>query len=157
MAKHPSWSRRFLSEADFDAITRAIKTAESRTSAEIRVHLERRVPRRLLVGPVPDVMTRAHHVFRHLGMHRTAERHGVLIYVAVQDRKLAVVGDEGIHARTGDDHWAFVRDLMVDRLRANAPRDALIAAVTAVGRELARHFPRRPDDKNELTDEVSTE
>jgi len=51
MAKHPSWTQRFLSEADFDAITRAIKAAESRTSAEIRVHLERRVPRRLLLGP----------------------------------------------------------------------------------------------------------
>ncbi len=89
MAKHPRWTRQFLTEADFDAITRTIKTAEARTSAEIRVHLERRVPRRLLVGRVPDVMTRAHHVFRHLGMHRTAERHGVLIYVAVEDRRLA--------------------------------------------------------------------
>jgi uncharacterized membrane protein len=155
MAKHPSWTRQFLTEADFDAITRAIKTAESRTSAEIRVHLERRVPRRLLVGPVPDVMTRAHHVFRHLGMHRTAERHGVLIYVAVEDRRLAIVGDEGIHGRVGDPHWHRVRDLMLERLRANAPREAIERAVEELGRSLAEHYPRRPDDKNELTDEVS--
>ena len=47
MPRHPKWARRFLSDADFDAITRAITTAEARTSAEIRVHLERRVPRRL--------------------------------------------------------------------------------------------------------------
>jgi uncharacterized membrane protein len=149
---HPPWTRDLLTDADFDAIAEAIRQAERSTSGEIRLHLEERLPR-----GVTDGLPRAREIFTRLGMHRTAERHGVLIYVAVKDRKLAVVGDEGIHARTGDDHWAAVRDLMVERLRANAPRDALIAAVTAVGRELARHFPRRPDDKNELTDEVSVE
>jgi uncharacterized membrane protein len=155
MAKHPSWTRQFLSEADFDAITRAIKTAEARTSAEIRVHLERRVPRRLLVGRAPDVMTRAHHLFRRLGMHRTAERHGVLIYLAIENRRLAVVGDEGIHARVGDLHWRRVCDLMIERLRSNAPREAIERAVEELGRALAEHYPRRPDDQNELSDAVS--
>src|SRR5213594_2720772 len=155
MARHPSWTRRFLSEADFDAITRAIKTAEARTSAEIRVHLERRVPRRLLVGRAPDAVTRAHHVFRRLGMHKTAERHGVLVYLAVEDRRLAVVGDEGIHGRVGDRHWNRVRDLMVEKLRENAPRPALERAIEELGQALAVHYPRRPDDRNELSDEVS--
>ena len=123
MAKHPAWTRRLLTEADFDAITRAIAAAEARTSAEIRVHLERRVPRRLWVGRAPDVLTRARHVFRRLGMHKTVERHGVLIYLAVEDRRFAVVGDEGIHGRVGDPHWEGVRDLMADRLRASAPRE----------------------------------
>jgi uncharacterized membrane protein len=149
---HPRWTRGLLSDADFEAVAEAIRQAEQSTSGEIRVHLEQRLPR-----GVTDALPRAREVFTRLGMHRTAERHGVLIYVAVDVRKLAVVGDEGIHARTGDDHWAFVRDLMVERLRANAARDAIVAAVTAVGRELARHFPRRPDDKNELTDKVSVE
>jgi uncharacterized membrane protein len=155
MAKHPGWTRPFLSEADFDAITRAIKTAEARTSAEIRVHLERRVPRRLWLGRAPEVMTRAQHVFRRLGMHRTAERHGVLIYLAVEDRRFAVVGDEGIHGRVGDPHWHRVRDLMVEKLRSSAPREAIERAVEELGRALAEHYPRRPDDKNELSDEVS--
>ncbi|MGH7307050.1 MAG: TPM domain-containing protein [Candidatus Rokuibacteriota bacterium] len=155
MAKHPSWTRRFLSEADLDAVTRAIKTAEARTSAEIRVHLERRVPRRLLLGRAPDVLTRARHVFQRLGMHRTAERHGVLIYLAVEDRRFAVVGDEGIHGRVGDLHWHRVRDLMGDKLRAKAPREAIERAVEELGQALAEHYPRRPDDQNELSDEVS--
>jgi len=155
MAKHPSWTHRFLSEADFDSITRAIRAAESRTSAEIRVHLDRHVPRTLLVGRRPDVLARARHVFHRLGMHRTRERHGVLVYVAVEDRRLAVVGDEGIHGRVGDPHWDRVRDVMVDRLRANAPREAIERAVEELGRVLAEHYPRRPDDENELPDEVS--
>ncbi len=141
MADHPKWIRRLLGEADFEAITRAIAAAESRTSAEIRVHLERRVPRRLF-RRTPGALARAHEVFRHLGMHRAAERHGVLIYLAVEDRKLAVVGDAGIHGRVGAGHWHEVRDRMVDKLRAGAPREAIVGAIQETGRALAAHYPR---------------
>ena len=155
MPRHPRWARRFLSEADFDAVTRAITTAEARTSAEIRVHLEPRVPLWRPFWRRPDVLSRAQHVFRQLGMHKMAERHGVLVYVAVEERRLAVVGDEGIHGRVGDRHWNRVRDLMIEELRANAPRQALEHAIAELGRALAEHYPRRRDDRNELSDEVS--
>ena len=154
MAKRPTWTRRFLSEADFDAIARAIVEAESRTSAELRVHLERRVPRRLF-RRTPDPLTRARHVFARLGMHMTAERNGVLIYLAVSDRKLAVVGDEGIHGCVGGRHWDGVRDRMVEKLSAGAARDAILGAIREVGSALAEHYPRRRGDVNELGDEVS--
>ena len=154
MPRHPKWARRFLSDTDFDAITRAIKAAEARTSAEIRVHLERRVPRRFFRRR-PDVLSRAQRVFRRLGMHKTAERHGVLVYLAVEERRLAVVGDEGIHGRVGDRHWNRVRDLMLEKLRENAPRQALERAIEELGQALAEHYPRRPDDRNELSDDVS--
>ena len=88
-------------------------------------------------------------------MHKTAERHGVLVYLAVEERRLAVVGDEGIHGRVGDRHWNRVRDLMVEKLRENAPRPALERAIEELGQALAVHYPRRPDDRNELSDEVS--
>ena len=94
MARHPRWVRRFMSEADLDRVARAVAEAEARTSAEIRVHLDARCP--------GDPMAQAVKVFERLGMHRTAERHGVLIYVAVGDRRLAVIGDTGIHERAGD-------------------------------------------------------
>jgi uncharacterized membrane protein len=94
MPRHPKWARRFLTESDFDAITQAIRAAEARTSAEIRVHLERRVPRRPF-GSAPDVLSRAQHVFRRLGMHRTVERHGVLVYIAVEERRPANITGAG--------------------------------------------------------------
>lgn len=154
MAKHPKWTRRFLGATDFDAVSDAIKAAESRTSAEIRVHLERRLPRRFF-GARVDALARARALFTKLGMHRTADRHGVLIYLAVDDRTLAVVGDVGIHERVGDQHWHRVCDGMLEKLRASAPREAIIGAIEGIGRELATHYPRRPDDTNELGDEVS--
>lgn len=151
--RHPRWARRLFSDADLAAIADAVGRAEASTSAELRVHLERRVHR--WPGQRADALRRARQVFAHLGMHLTAERHGVLIYLALEDRKLAVVGDEGIHGRVGDTYWEAVRDLMIARLRDGRALDAVLAGVAEVGRVLAEHFPRRPDDRNELSDEVS--
>ena len=154
MARQPAWARRVFAEGDLDAIADAVRAAEARTSAEIRVHVERRVARGLLVR-TRDPMTRARRVFAALGMHRTEHRAGVLIYLAVEDRKLAIVGDEGIHARVGDEFWAGVRDRMVEQLRAGNARVAAVSAVAAVGAALAAMFPRDPDDRDELPDDVS--
>jgi uncharacterized membrane protein len=147
MARHPRWVRGFLAEADLDAVTRAIGAAELRTSAEIRVHLDHRCP--------GEPMARAVAVFEHLGMHRTAARHGVLIYVSVEDHKLAVLGDQGIHERVGQVYWERLVDAVLAHFREERPRDGLLHAVAEVGAVLARHFPRRPGDVNELSDQVS--
>jgi len=151
--RHPRWAERLFKAEDFTAMADAVRAAEAATSAEIRVHLERRVHHLPLQRP--DALRRARRVFAHLGMHLTAERHGVLIYLAVEDRKLAIVGDEGIHRHVGDAYWETVRDLMIARLREGRALEAVLAGVAEVGRVLARHFPRRPDDKNELSDQVS--
>jgi uncharacterized membrane protein len=150
---HPAWARRLFGEADFAAIADAVARAETTTSAEIRVHLERRVHR--WPWRRADALHRARTVFAHLGMHLTAERHGVLIYLALEDRTLAIVGDAGIHRRVGDAYWAAVRDRMVATLREGRPLEAVLGGVEEVGRVLAEHFPRRPDDRNELSDQVS--
>ncbi len=151
--RHPRWAERLFRAEDFTAMTDAVRQAEASTSAEIRVHLERRVHHLPLQRP--DALRRARRVFAHLGMHLTADRHGVLIYLAVEDRKLAIVGDEGIHRHVGDAYWETVRDLMIARLREGRALEAVVAGVAEVGRVLARHFPRRPDDRNELSDQVS--
>jgi uncharacterized membrane protein len=79
----------------------------------------------------------------------------VLIYLAAEDRKLAVVGDAGIHARAGDALWREVSARMVERLRQGTPRAAITGAIEELGRALATHYPRRPDDRNELSDQVT--
>jgi uncharacterized membrane protein len=147
MTRHPRWVRSFLSDGELDAIATAVGAAEARTSAEIRVHLEARCP--------GDAMARAVAVFERLGMAGTAARNGVLIYVAVEDHKLAVIGDQGIHQAVGDAYWRRVVDDVVGHMRAGRPRDGLTLAVAEVGEALARYFPRRPDDRNELSDRVS--
>ena len=148
MAGPPGWVLAFLSAADLEAIRQAIAAAESATSGEIRVHLER-----CCVG---DPVARAVELFEQLGMHRTALRHGVLVYLAVEDHRIAVIGDRGIHERVGPAYWRAVAASAAAHLRRGAPPvDAIVDGIREIGRALARHFPRRPDDRNELSDQVS--
>jgi uncharacterized membrane protein len=138
-----------MSARDLESVTQAIAEAEAGTSAEIRVHLDPSCP--------GDPMGRAVQVFERLGMHRTAERHGVLIYAAIADRKLAVIGDTGIHARVGEAYWRRVVHGMAAELGAERPRAGFVHAIRELGGMLRRHFPRRPGDVNELSDQVSLE
>ena len=147
MARHPRWVRAILSDDDLEAVTRAVAEAERHTSAEVRVHLDHSCE--------GDALQQAIKVFERLGMHRTAARNGVLVYISVTDRKLAVIGDKGIHERVGAAYWQGLIAAVRQRLRQQQPRDGLLHAIAEVGRELCRHFPRRPDDKNELPNHVS--
>jgi uncharacterized membrane protein len=149
MASAPRWIKRVLADEDLAAVSHAIALAERETSGEIRVHLEHRLP-------AGDPLTRARQVFTELGMERTRERNGVLIYLAFADHQLAVLGDAGIHASVETGYWDRLRDLLVGRLRQGRAREALVEAVAEVGQALRAHFPRRPDDTNELSDRVST-
>jgi uncharacterized membrane protein len=88
-------------------------------------------------------------------MTRTAERSGVLVYLALEDRKLAVIGDAGVHARVAEEYWTRLVAVLTDHCRAGRPADGIVAVVDELGSLLARHFPRRPDDRNELDDDVS--
>jgi uncharacterized membrane protein len=143
----PRWVRTFLSPADLDAVAAAVAEAERGTSGEIRVHLDARCE--------GDPLARAVELFERLGMTRTARRNGVLIYVAIEDRKLAVLGDAGLHERVGAEYWDRLKRELVAGLREGRSRDGLVAAVRDAGETLARHFPRAPDDGNELNDAVS--
>ncbi|HET8577642.1 MAG TPA: TPM domain-containing protein [Methylomirabilota bacterium] len=147
MARHPRWVRRFMSEADLAAVARVVAEAERHTSAEIRVHLDHRC--------AGEPMRRAVEVFERLGMHRVAQRHGVLVYVAVADHKLALIGDAGIHARVGEAYWRGLVASVTRHFKEERPRDGFIHAVGELGQVLSRHFPRPPDDTNQLPDEVS--
>jgi uncharacterized membrane protein len=147
MARHPKWVRAFLSDDDLAAIARAVSEAEQHTSAEVRVHLAH--------SCAGDALQQAITVFERLGMHKTAARHGVLVYVSVTDRKLAVIGDRGIHERVGAAYWQGLVAAVRERMSQQQPRDGLIHALAELGRELSRHFPRRPDDENEISNQVS--
>jgi len=147
MPRHPAWVTEFLSDADLNAIASAVRQAEARTSAELRVHLDHTCK----TEPVP----RAIKIFERLGMHKTAARNGVLIYISVADHKLAVIGDKGIHERVGEAYWREIVDAVRQHLRAQRSRQGLEQAIVEVGKTLGHHFPRRPGDTNELPDEVS--
>ena len=128
-------------------ILRAIKRAEKKSSGEIRVHLETS-----LEG---DVMDRAAWVFKMIGMHRTELHNGVLLYLAVKDKKFAIIGDSGINAVVPEEFWDRIRDHLYERFATGQFAEGVTEAVILTGEQLRTHFPRMEDDVNELPDDIS--
>lgn len=137
----------WLAPDELDRVKQAIQRAEKQTSGEIRVHLD--------IAILDEVLDHAAMVFNNLGMHRTKERNGVLIYVSVPGRQVAVVGDEGIHAKLGDAYWQDVLDVILGKFRDGQFCEGLCAGVELLGAKLKEHFPHQRDDVNELSDDVS--
>ncbi len=136
----------FTKEQQADILA-AVKEAEEATSGEIRVHIETRCPE--------DVLDRAAWIFDKLGMKKTAERNGVLFYLAVSDRKFAVIGDSGINAKVPDGFWNDVKDLLQEKFHEGAFATGLKQGILLAGLHLKEHFPHLSDDVNELPDEIS--
>ncbi len=142
-------TRDFVHALDDERIVAAIREAEGQTRAEIRVHVTHK--------PVDDAKQTGALVFEKLGMAATAERNGVLIFLAPESRRFAVLGDVGIHERCGEEFWTRVASAMSAQFHEARFNEGLVAGIAAVGSELARHFPRREGDadRNELPDAVS--
>lgn len=138
----------YFSEAETRAIVETIRKAEEKTSGEIRLHVENRCWR--------NTISRARAVFRKLKMHRTQQRNGVLLYLAVKSRKFAIVGDSGIHEKAGTAHWEAVKTNLQSLLAEKQIHRGICRAIEEIGAELARHFPPMPNDDNELENEIST-
>jgi uncharacterized membrane protein len=128
-------------------IVDAIRRAESKSSGEVRVYIQRGELDR-------DVLTVAQEKFQSLGMHDTSARNGVLIFVAPRMQQFAVLGDEGIHQRCGAALWQRVVDKMGAHFKENHFTDAIVEAIDDLGEVLGEHFPRKAGDVNELPDRV---
>jgi putative membrane protein len=88
------------------------------------------------------------------GLYKTRDSNGVLIYLSCFERRVVVLGDKGIHEKMGDPHWSGVRDRIITGIKQGKAAEGICAAVESCGQALAEHFPLRPDDINELPDQV---
>lgn len=130
-----------------EAIQLAIAQAEKNTSGEIRVHIDKTCK--------DEPLQRAIAVFNQLGMDKTALKNGVLIYIALDDHKLAILGDEGINAVVPDSFWDDERDMMISFFKKGQFTEGLIEGIRMVGEQLKSAFPYKQDDTNELDNEVT--
>ena len=139
----------FLGALDHDRIVKAIAEAEARSRGEVRVHVSR--------GAMDDPQAAAARQFETLGMTKTAERIGVLLFVAPASQAFAVVGDQGIHERCGPDFWKDVAAAVEKDFKAGRYTDGIVKGVTRLGDALAIHFPPQAGvtDTNELPDQVT--
>ena len=141
-------TREFLSKLEHDRIIQAIEEAESKTSGEIRVLIQRGKLR-------SDPLVAAQRKFHRLGMHKTRERNAVLIFVAPRVHKFAVVGDQAIHEKCGDQFWQRVVESNAPLLSTTRSLPTRIGeAIEVMESALAQHFPKTSSDTNELPDNV---
>ena len=137
----------FLAAEEEAAIIEAIRNAEKNTSGEIRVHLEAHTDL--------DPFERAAEVFDFLHMDNTKLSNGVLIYVAVEDRTLVILGDSDINDVVAPDFWDSTRDIIITHFKDGNMKQGLIAGIEEAGLQLKKHFPFQKNDKNELPDDIS--
>jgi uncharacterized membrane protein len=140
-------AKKFFSKQEQEDIKQAILNSELDTSGEIRVHIEN-----VCEG---DVLDRAAYVFKWLKMDKTTLRNGVLIYLAVKNRKFAIIGDSGINQVVPTDFWDHTKQVMLNHFRNDEFVDGLILGITETGLHLKKYFPHKKDDINELPDDIS--
>jgi uncharacterized membrane protein len=137
----------FLSGEERARVLDAVKQFENRTSGEIRVHLAEH--------SYGEPTLTAVRTFEKLGMTRTRDRNGVLIFVSVRDRRVAVIGDAGIHEKVQEVFWTGVVRSIERELVKGRHVEGLVKGIEMSGARLAEYFPHRADDRNELADSIS--
>jgi uncharacterized membrane protein len=137
----------FFSKEQQARILASVKEAEKETSGEIRVHIE--------TSFTGDVLDRAAWVFKKLEMHKTDERNGVLFYLAVNDRKFAIIGDAGINSKVPAGFWNEISSLLARNFKEGKFAEGLSEGILLAGKQLQVHFPYKKADVNELSDEIS--
>lgn len=137
----------FFSETEKTQIVEAIKEAELNTSGEIRLHVEERCK--------ADVLDRAAYIFEKLSIHKTELRNGVLFYLAVKEKKFAILGDAGINAKVPENFWDEIKETVISNFKEGKFADGLSLGIKMAGQKLKTEFPYQSDDVNELSDEIS--
>ncbi|HYC90011.1 MAG TPA: TPM domain-containing protein [Thermoanaerobaculia bacterium] len=137
----------FIASLDQPRIVEAINTAEQLTSGEIRVHVQPRAR-----GEIRHVAERT---FERLGMTKTALRNGVLLFIACEEQRFVILGDEGIDAKVPAGFWDEIAAKLTIRFQHHEFTDGIVEAIHSAGEELRHYFPRAHDDVNELTNDIN--
>ena len=140
--------QKFFSPEEEAKIINAIREAEQQTSGEIRLYIESK-------NRFVDPLDRAAEIFAELNMYQTANRNGVLVYVAMAHHELAVYADEGIFKKAGQEFWNTAARTMISEFKKNNFAEGLIEVINKTGQLLKTHFPYdATTDKNELPDDI---
>ena len=129
---HP---KAFAKHLEHDRIVAAIRDTEHKTSGRIHVSVS--------PNHIDDPVVAAQVEFMRLGMNQSPERNGVLIFVAPRSHKFAVIGDEGVHAKCGDEFWRTLADALGGYFRKSEFTPGIVHGVQKAGELLAEHFPHR--------------
>ena len=148
----PRFLRGILGDPDLRRIAETVNRIEGTTSGEIRVSIREKRHRKERDMSLMDLALAD---FRRLGMDRTKEGTGVLLFILFSERKLQILADKGIYARLPQEGWDLLAVEIATHFRSGKFADGICYGVEECGTLLAREFPHQPDDVDELPDDVS--
>lgn len=145
------FEKNILTKEEMDQISSKISEVEKETIGEIRVsiHKSRSFKNRNL--PVYELAVQN---FFELGMEKTKDKTGVLIYLLLSDKKFQIIGDEGINKKVSKEFWDVLAFKVAEYFGNNKFVEGISFAVDEVGKVLKKEFPMKPGDTNELSNEV---
>ena len=145
-------AKKLFSEKDLKIIADTIGEVESSTSGEVRVSIrqKRRWGEKKL-----SIEQLARMEFHNLGMTQTRDRTGVLIFLLLQERQFYILADEGIHTKVEEGTWQNIANEISTQFAQQHFFEGIIKGIRSVGEVLAKNFPRKSDDKNELPNSVT--
>ena len=141
--------KEFLAALDQPRIVNAIQAAETRTSGEIRVHVQPKAG--------DDIRNTAERTFERLGMTKTAMRNGVLLFIASEEQRFVILGDQGIHEKVPAGFWDDIAAKLTIRFKDGQFTDGIVDAIASAGEHLAKYFPHQANDVDELPDDIDVE
>jgi uncharacterized membrane protein len=143
--------RQMFTKEDLSAIASAVGEAEKTTAGEIRVSIRQKRKWREKKLTIEEIARQEFHL---LGMTKTKDRTGILIFLLLEDKKFFILADDGIHTNVEDGTWNKIANEMSDHFSQKNFRLGIIHGVHSVGMELSKFFPRKSDDTNELPNDV---
>jgi putative membrane protein len=91
------------------------------------------------------------------GLHHTREHTGILILVSLLEHRVEVLADRGINEKVSPGTWDEIVQIVTAGLRSGTACDSFCKAIQRCGEILAQHFPRSPNDKDELANKLVIE
>ena len=140
--------KNFFNEEEKVQLIQAIQKAEQLTSGEIRVHLAHRSNH--------PIFEEAKIVFEKMGMTNTKEKNGILFFLSLKDHQFVILGDRGIHDKVHEQFWKEIRDEVILHFKREKFLEGLVAGIQKCGEKLAKYFPRKTNDRDELSNQVTT-
>lgn len=141
----------YFNDDELLRISNKIKEAEKITSGEIAVSIreyksffEEKKPLRQL----------AEREYLRLGINKTKEGTGVLIFLLLSERQFYILADDNINKLTGEKVWNEIKNIMQEKFVRGEFCKGILFGIDEIGKILSQHFPIRTDDTNEISNRV---
>ena len=141
----------FVNDDELLRITNKIREYEKLTAGEICVSIKER---KTFFQKRRTVDELAKHEFVRLGIGKTRDKTGILIYIILEERQFFILADSAINNKVGENTWHKIKDGMQEFFMKGMFAKGIIHGVEETGKVLAEHFPVKPDDTNEIPDKV---